>query len=503
MQWITPRRIFVPLVMFGVIVGAGAGSALEPLSVVAFSLVVTLALSALLIRRRFHTTQILIAVIVLASFCLGAARSYTFEASLPQSFARFEGERAIIHGVVAKSPDRRETTTRLFVAATAVNGEPLRDNLVVSAHPYTDVSYGDVVQVIGTLERPESFETDLGRTFDYEKYLRAHRATHVVSFAEVSVVAQGEGNVVLATLYAVKDALVLQSERILPDPEAPLLAGLLLGERQSLGEDLYESFQRAGVVHMVVLSGYNVSLVAQALIKSTEALLPRSASFVAAAGGIVAFALMTGATETTVRATVMALILLASSVLRRPSFALRALLVAAGLMVLANPYILLYDLSFQLSFLATAGIILFADPIAKYLRFLPEHFGIRDIGGATLAAQLAVLPLLIVSVGSVSIVSPLANVLVLGAVPYAMLLGFGAITLAFLSPLLAFPIALITHGILSYIIGVSVWFGNLPLAAVSIPHGAVLAVLILLALLYALAAVSLMRRGIVLKLPPR
>jgi len=317
------------------------------------------------------------------------------------------------------------------------------------------------------------------------------------------VLAEHQGNAVVSSLYGVKDAFVERIEIILPDPEAPLLAGLLLGERESLGEELYESFQRAGVVHMIVLSGYNVSLVAQALIKTTEVLLPRFASIAVAGAGIVAFALMTGATETTVRASLMAAVLLLASVLRRPHSALRALLIAGTLMVLVNPYILLYDLSFQLSFVATAGIVLFAEPLSRRFTFLTTRFGIRDIAGATVVAQLAVLPLLITSIGNVSLVAPVANVLVLGAVPWAMLGGFVASMLAFIHPLLAFPATLITQGFLSYILAVSVWFGNLPFAAVTIPKELVATLLILCAGVLFIVSYRFMKRDTVLKLPHR
>lgn len=503
MRWIVRPSVVIPLSAVGILAGALLGSAFPSREVFFLLALVVSALGLLMIVPRQRTLPMVGALLFSAALLLGVSRAFTFYASLPPDLAPFVGERVTLSGVVVAAPDNRETSTRLTVEVQSVNGSALAAKVVVSTNPYQEFSYGDLVRVSGVIEEPEPFETDNGRTFNYRAYLHTHRVTHLVSFAEVSVDSQGAGNPVLLRLYAFKDALVRRIEGLLPDPEAPLLAGLLLGERQSLGTELYQSLQRAGVVHMVVLSGYNVSLVAQALLKVTEAVLPPVARAATATLGIVAFALMTGATETTVRASLMALILLVASVLKRPHAALRALMLAATAMVLANPGLIPYDLSFQLSFLATAGIILFADPITRRLRFLPERFGLRDIGGATIAAQLAVLPLLVVSIGNVSLISPIANIAVLGAVPYAMFFGFVASLIAFLSPLLAFPMALVTHGLLTYILSVSVWFGNLPLASVTVPPNAAAAVLVALALLYAGAAYALVTRARVLKLPHR
>ena len=350
------------------------------------------------------------------------------------------------------------------------------------------------------LKKPLQFETDTGHTFDYPKFLLAHRVTHTMSFARVSVLEERGTEDVLGVLISVKNTLVENIERILPDPEAPLLAGLLLGERQSLGSELYTSFQKAGVVHMIVLSGYNVSLVVHALLKITELVLPRLASFSVAGLGIVLFALMTGASETTIRASLMAGVLILAHVLRRPHHALRALLIAGALMVMINPYLLLYDLSFQLSFLATGGIILFSDIFSKRFTFLPTSFGIRDIAGATIAAQLAVLPILVSSLGSVSVVSPVANILVLVAVPWAMLFGFIAILLAFVGAWIAYPFTIVSYALLTYILELSVWFGDLPFAAITIPPSGVFVASLLLLVLYGVLIKMFIKKN-VLKLP--
>ncbi len=405
------------------------------------------------------------------------------------------GPHVKIEGVVIVDPDVRGATTQLTLDVLAINGILVKESgrVLVSLGPFEKVAYGDRVLAEGTLKRPEPFETDLGRTFDYPKYLRAHGITHQLSFAHTTVLSHGEGSIVTASLLSVKHFFIRGIERALPEPESALLAGLLLGEKQSLGDSITQAFRNAGVVHIIVLSGYNVSLVIAAIMFVAARFLPRAAVLTVAVVGIIAFAIMTGASETTIRASIMALIVILAQALHRPTDALRILLIAAAGMAVWNPYLVLYDLSYQLSILATLGLILFSEPIAKNSTFATEKFGFREILATTIATQITVLPLLIVSVGSVSLVSLVANVFVLPAIPAAMLAGFVATLLALISPIVAFPVSTIAYGILTYIIHVAVFLGSLPFAAIHIPTEMMWVALSLTALIYIAAGAWLFR----------
>ncbi len=176
---------------------------------------------------------------------------------------------------------------------------------------------------------------------------------------------------------------------------------------------------------------------------------------------------MTGASETAVRATLMALVVLLAKALYRPAEGLRILLVVAAAMAIWNPYLVLFDLSYQLSVLATLGLVTLSHRIEPYLVRL-RYKSLIEIVSTTLATQVAVLPLLIISIGQVSIVSLLSNILILLVVPYAMLTGFVAAVVALLSPTLAFPFSTVAYMLLTYIIRVSEFLGSLPYAAVNL-----------------------------------
>jgi competence protein ComEC len=265
---------------------------------------------------------------------------------------------------------------------------------------------------------------------------------------------------------------------LVPEPHASLLGGLIVGERRSLGARLIEQFRAVGLIHIVVLSGYNISIVADAVSRVFSNILPRRArgsrtarraTFGLAALSIALFALMTGGSATVVRASVMALVALLARATDRVYDMTRALIFAGVLMALHNPLIVVFDPSFQLSFLATLSLILLAPLIAGRLTLIPERFKLRETATATIATQIFVLPLLLSHSGALSIVSLPANLLVLVAVPATMLFGALAGSVGLVSTLVAAPLAWITTALLGYMLAVVRIFSALPFASVSLP----------------------------------
>lgn len=411
-------------------------------------------------------------LLLLCTAALVGAAVYSAFASRPAT-PRLDaalGASATFEGIITKEPDVRDTSILLTLSVEKVNDTGAAGRILVSADTFTHLAYGDRIAAFGKLELPQPFQTDTDRTFDYPKYLLAQGVTHVLPFAQVQVLAHGQGNGVVAALLSVKHFLESGINAALPEPESSLAGGLLLGDKQSLGAAITQAFRRAGVVHIIVLSGYNVSIIIGSILFISLYFLPKRFALLVAALSVVAFAVMTGASETTIRAGVMALIALFAKALNRPADGMRILLITAAGMAVWNPYLVLYDLSYQLSVLSTLGLTLFSDGVQKKILFIPEALGLREIVATTLATQLTVLPLLILSVGQVSIVSLFTNVLVLPAVPLGMLASFIAALFASFSSVLAFPFSIIAYGILHYIISVSVWFGSLPFSAIPVPE---------------------------------
>jgi competence protein ComEC len=182
---------------------------------------------------------------------------------------------------------------------------------------------------------------------------------------------------------------------------------------------------------------------------------------------ILLFIIMTGASATAIRAGIMATIMLLGRITGRSYLAGRALVIAGLLMIAYNPRVLI-DMSFQLSFIATGGVLFVTPKVLNWFKFLPMRFGFREMIASTVAATISVLPILLYLTGILSIVSLPANALILLFIPTIMFFVFVTGTLGFISPLLAIPFGYITYLMLSYMLFVIHFFGSLPFASVTI-----------------------------------
>jgi competence protein ComEC len=408
----------------------------------------------------------------IAGFLLGLIRMEVAEApALDPQVQALLGERVELEGVVVKEPDLRERSLLLTVALKAHEGKPVVGKVLISADAFMEVSYGDYLEIKGVLKAPENFTTDAGNVFNYVAYLDKDGIHYRMHKPELVVLAHGEGNAFIALLLTVKHVFLKNLESVLPEPEVSLLSGLLLGVKQSLGEELLDAFRITGLIHVVVLSGYNLTLVADAVRWFAAKCIRKTIIATFAAGGaIVLFSLMAGASATVVRATAMALLVLVAQETGRVYEVLRALFVTGFLMLMWNPKLLLFDPSFQLSFLATFGLIVVAPKLEVYLKWIPKLWKLRSIVSSTLSTQLLVLPLILYQTGTLSFIGVLANILVLPLIPSTMLLGFVTGLIAFLHPLLALPSAFATKLLLSYELFIAKAFSALPFAALSITH---------------------------------
>lgn len=400
-------------------------------------------------------------------------------AALPADLvlAAHVGQKVMLEGRVVAEPDGRQDSTRVSLQAQKLLREAgataARGGVLAVAPAHADVSYGDRVQVSGTLRAPAAFDSGQGRQFDYPSYLAAQGIQYELSGARIERIGKNAGNPLKAAAIALKETFERGLRVALPEPAAGFAGGITVGDKRSIGPDLSADFQRAGLIHMVVLSGYNITVVINAaawLLERAPILQNMRAAPLGASGAIVAlFVLMSGGASSAMRAGSMALIAVFAHLSRRTFLASRALGAAAVLIVAWNPWVLLSDPGFQLSALATTGLIAFTPLIAARLLWLPERWGLREIAASTIGTQLAVLPLLLYQNGALSLYALPANMLTLPLVPYAMF----ASLVAGIGGLLWQPIAVIlglpAYLLLSYILAVAQAIAHAPLSTLAIP----------------------------------
>ena len=415
-------------------------------------------------REAISSPLVLFISVTVCFFALGLIRMGFVTNSLHTSSLESElGKPVELEGVVTQDPERQEKALNLFVKTGS-------DTILVSTNPYSRVAYGDRVRISGKLEAPQIFNTDTGREFDYPHYLLARGVEYKISRAQVEVLSIGAGNPGIAFLLHQKHHLMSGIEQSLAEPQAGLGEGLLLGVKQALGKDLNDAFRKAGIIHIVVLSGYNIMLIVAFTMYCLSLFFSRRISIVAGLVMVVCFALIVGLSATVVRASVMAALFLTSQALNRTYDITRSLLFAGAVMIFLNPFLLLYDIGFQLSFVATLGLILIAPKLETIFTKESIFGSIREYLVATIATQIAVLPLLLYSMGQVSLVAIVVNILVLPVVPLAMLATFITGIVALMYSPLALPFAFIAHLSLSYIVFMATWFAALPFSAVTIVY---------------------------------
>lgn len=437
-----------------------------------FSLALSIAALLVAALEREKRAAAIIIAAAIGSFGGGIAR---MEAATlrgdPVLTARL-GQTIELIGSVAEEPDARESATLLSIRADALvqgsSTRPVHAGVLARLPSHAAVRYGDRVRISGKLELPEAFESGPGRQFDYPSFLAKEGIGYLLVFADIEALEGSDANPVKAAALGVKQAYLRGERAALPEPEAGLAGGITVGDKRSVGPELDEAFRRVSLSHMIVLSGYNITVVVNA-IRYLASALPLLAQHGAAAFAVFFFVLMTGGAASAVRAGAMALIAVFARSSGRLFFAGRVLAVVSLGMVLYNPFTLVFDPGFQLSALATIGLIALTPIFAGRLARLPDRFGIREIASSTLATQTAVLPLLLWQNGALSLVGLPANILALLPVPLAMLFSFaaaiGGLVLGPLAPLAAFP----AYALLAYIIAVARLFASLPFASVSVP----------------------------------
>lgn len=397
-----------------------------------------------------------------AAFVLGCIRFSFTKVVLPEFFEDRIGEEVRVSGVVKNDPMDGEGEA---LAILYLDGIGLRTKFKTTQ----TISYGDHVTVSGILAYPENFLTEQGTEFDYVSYLRKDAIFYLVGNGKLLEHIPRKSFSLLGSLYSLRHSVENVLFSSFREREAGLLAGILLGTKTSIDESLYNALVHTSTVHIVALSGYNVSIVAETIARAFNTFLrPQHASLFGGIG-IVLFVLMTGASSTALRAGCMALLVILARSLGRPVDALRIMAIAALGLVLYNPWYVVSDASFQLSFLATLGLVLVSPKTVAWCeRYMPKV--VAEAVGTTIAAEIAVVPFIVYNMGVFSVVALPVNILIIPVVPILMLGGFIAICVGFISPIFGLLVGYPTQIIAQLLIEGILLVGSFPFASISVTN---------------------------------
>ena len=418
-------------------------------------------------KRKAVTVCICILALLIGIIRTAPARSVYENLSVNKITGGVYGE-VYVEGVVTGDIESRDSYDRYVVEVAKIGGEKVQEKFSVLVYePYpTECIPGENISFSGNLREPENFLGSGGRIFDYKKHLN-QQGIYATAFIKESSCRGEAGR--HAFFAGARNFFVSAMKKVLPAQESSLLSGLILGLRGSLSPDLLDAFRVTGLIHIIVLSGYNVTLVAET-VRRLFLWAPRKVSFVISLAVIALFVLLAGAQTAAVRAGSMATIALIARATNREYDGVRALVLVALLMTLVNPSQVLFSISFHLSFLATLGLLLFSPVCERIFRFLPQKFEMRGIVSATVATQVTLLPYLAYAIGEVSVIGIPANIVILPIIPIAMLFGFIVTVLAAVVPFAAFIIAPAAYLPLHAIIFLAEVSARIPGATVRLPE---------------------------------
>jgi len=473
------RRLAPPHLLLGAYcTGLCLATVWRPAVVVLVALAVAGALAATasgvrpeIARRRWGRAALpaaLAALLLAAGLSVGAAR---LGALAESDLAARIGDTVALRATLVDLPVQKDETLDVPVRVTALDGAPVEEPAHLSLHlddedpvaidhcgPLTEGALLalDDVRVEALPEPP----ADGG--FDYGRYL-ARRGEHVrLTAALDDLRLAGRRGGIQGLVDSLRRASRTHLYRGLHLPVSEVLQGMVLGDDEGVSDEIVDDFRRSGLLHIMAVSGENVVLLCAmwsfALMLFGVPRVPRTLALVPI---VAAYVLLTGASPSIVRAGIAGIAGLAAVLVSRPADGWLVWLIPGCWLLTANPYNL-FDVSFQLSFAAVAGLLLLARPLTRALRFLPGP--LAEQAGVTTAASIATTPVSMLAFGSTSVVAVAANLaggFVLGPI---MFLGMLSLLAGFVSGWLSLPLNLLAGLFIGFLLEVSGFFGRLSFA---------------------------------------
>ncbi len=469
---------------------------------VSFSVVTALTVLFMLLSLWPRLSKVSTVSLLLAIGCLGTAHTLDHKTlaldhigHLPYHFYK---DPVLIEGVVVSDVEPRpffkgkKTVFSLEAARvrTAWGWQVKRGVVLVNLFRPEDIRYGDYVRLEGKLSRPFNFSNE--NNFSYRDYLYRKGIRFILSVKKqgyAEVLRQGEGRFFVRLSLRLKHYLKNILERYLSRAEAGIMQAFLLGDRYDIPKNIYDLFKLSGAAHIIAISGFNIGIVAYLIFLMLKMLpLPRQAQYVLAMGLLVFYAFLTGGQPPVVRATIMAVVFLASFLLEREPEPVNTLSIAALILLGMNP-LNLFDVGFQLSFVSVLSIILlypkFMDMFFKWVPAVKwdsekgedpcgEH-GTSDArvkivryflqsAALSLSAYLGVVALVIYYFQLFTPVVIVANLVIVPMASLIIFLGMGLLMAGALCPFLAFAFAGCISLLMNLMVAGVAFFVQIPFA---------------------------------------
>lgn len=374
-----------------------------------------------------------------------------------------EGE-VLIEGIATGDSQETAKGSQVILGAEKIasdNNKVINGKILLFLSPGIDLKYGDRILIKGKLATPENFTPE----FNYKEYLRAKRIYSLSYNPEIKIISQNNGNIVLGGAFSLKRKFKETSNILLP-PEGAFLEGITLGDKSRFSKEFQDKISLTGLSHINAVSGMNITILFGVFFFVFIFLgLWRKQATILTIFILFFYILTIGAPSSAIRAGIMGSVLYVGWSLGRLSQSLRSIVFAATGMVVFNPLILSRDVGFQLSFLAIFGLLFLYPVFDRY--FKAENSLFKILLFQTIAAQLFCFPILVYNFGTFSILSPLANILVLPLIPFLTVGGFLFLAIGTIFKFLALPLSFLIRPFFSWIVLIVEKISVFPFVAIS------------------------------------
>ena len=434
----TKSKIFLFLLL-AFIGGVGAGSFFDiSQKVVLIIAIVSLSLVAVFYRAgsKILNFPVVLSAFLILAFGAGVLR-FDISESLSKVLTNFNDLNANVQflGYINDEPQRLSDKQRLVLKVKEIRVPGYAvftdEKVLITTNLYPEFGYGDLVFGEGKLQSPKNFSD-----FDYAAYLARDSVFSLSYYPKIEKTSlqkfltkdpvPGLENIkilLFRKIFQFKRFFEESVERAIAEPNAAFINGILLGCRESIPPDLKEAFSKTGTTHVLTISGYNITIIALYVSALFLFFIKRQTAFWFTVLAIFLFTILTGGSPSVIRAAIMGVLVLLAYREGRFYNMTNSIVFAGAVMIALNPKILRFDVGFQLSFLATLGLIYLAPLVKEKLKGLPEILNFKENFAATVSAQAMVLPLILYYFKNFSFVSLPANILILPVIPITMFFG--------------------------------------------------------------------------------
>lgn len=443
-------------------------------------LIYILVVSALIISLIFFIKRFFIPTNIFLLLCIILIGILFYELHsrflYSKSLLKYLGDEVLLIGNITEPPQISENKISLIILVDRLiaNEVEHKINGLVQINVKNNLipfKYGDRIKVIGKLKIPSILRNPGG--FDYQKYLLRRKILAIIWVDDKNIIKLGRGyaNPILTASYNLRDRI----SRIISDTVsdklfacASFLKGVLLGIRCVLPEEIRSQFMDTGTIHILAISGLHVGLIGLIFffIFHKLARLSQKTSSIFTLLILIIFAIMTGATPATVRATIMATTIIVGRIIDRDTDIYNNLALAGLIILLQNP-LTLFDIGFQLSFLATFSLLYLTPLLEPKLWFLPRY--LASLVCVSIAVEIGICPLLILYFNKLPLVTILANIVVIPLLGVILVLGLAMVFVGIIFMPLANLIGMINYYVISGLLISVSFFAHFPYAYLYLP----------------------------------